>query len=405
MAGLSPAGARGASWTVAGVQLLVMVDHLMVLPLGPDLARGVGLPVDRLGLLVGAYTLAAAAAGLVLAPRLDRVSRRGALCVCLGGVAVASLGAASAQGWGALLAARLVAGACGGPALALGQAVVADVAPEGRRGRALAQVLGANAVASVVGVPAGLLLAEAGGWSAPFLVVGVGALLAALGVWWWMPGVGGGAPPPRWGALLHQRGLGLAAGVTALAAGSTFLLAPNLSAFVQHNGGLPREALPGLYALGGLGALGAMAAAGRLVDRRGASAVVGGATVLLVVGMSALVWGGGAQGLLAGAFVALMGGIAARNVPVRTLSTRVPAAEMRAGTLVLLSAIQQGAGAAGAVVSAALLTEGPGGALGGMEGVVVLAVALSLLALGAVWRLERLLGRVRGDGEGGGPVG
>ena len=51
MAGLSPAGARGASWTVAGVQLLVMVDHLMVLPLGPDLARGVGLPVDRLGLL------------------------------------------------------------------------------------------------------------------------------------------------------------------------------------------------------------------------------------------------------------------------------------------------------------------------------------------------------------------
>ena len=397
--GLSVPMERRVLWTLAGVQFLVIVDHTMVLPLGPDLSEGVGLPVADLGLLVGAYTLAAALSSLLLASHLDRVPRRRALSACLLGLGLAGVLAAAAGSPGQLLLARLLAGACGGPAVAMGQAVVADVVPGNRRGRSMALVLGANAVASVLGVPAGLVLAERSAWWGPFALLGCSALVGSLLVQRLLPET---APRrtgerPSWSAILRQPGLQPTLLMVGLGACSTFLLAPNLSAFVQHNLGLPRGELAGLYALGGCGALGAMLLAGRLADRLGTLPVLLAATTLFCATLGAFV---GVQPPLlpiALGFVTLMGSIAARNVPLRTLGTRVPTASLRAGSLSLLSAAQYSATALGALLGAALLTETEAGALVGLDRVALLAGLLALLTLPLVARVERGL-RVPGAG-------
>src|SRR5512145_2693268 len=149
---------------------------MMVMPLGPDFAAGLGIPMSQLGLVGGAYTAAAAVAGLIGASFLDRFDRRTALGGAMLGLVVGTVAGGFARGLGTMILARCVAGAFGGPATALSIAIVADAVPPERRGKALGKVMGSFTVASVLGVPAGLELARLGGWRAPFFAV------AALGL-------------------------------------------------------------------------------------------------------------------------------------------------------------------------------------------------------------------------------
>jgi predicted MFS family arabinose efflux permease len=77
-------------------------------------------------------------------------------------------------------------------------------------------------------------------------------------------------------------------------------------------------------------------------------------------------------------FVALMAAMSIRNVSMSTLATRVPRFDQRAGYMSLQSTAQHVASSAGAIVSARLLSDGPGGRLEGMPAVALLAAALAL---------------------------
>src|SRR5205814_5794289 len=134
-------------------------DFVMVIPLGPDFARGLGIPTSRLGLIGTSYTGAAAVAGLLGTLFLERFDRRNALAVAMLGLMSATAAGGLARNFGMLMAARVMAGAFGGPATSIGMAILTDVIPPERRGKALGQVMGAFAAASVLGVPMGMQLA------------------------------------------------------------------------------------------------------------------------------------------------------------------------------------------------------------------------------------------------------
>ena len=105
-----PPGSIKTVLLLAGVQLVVITDHMLMMPLGPDLAAGVGLPDEHLGLLIGAYTVSAAITGLVGARYFDRIARRTVLIAALVGLALAALAATLARSPGSLLAARVGGG-------------------------------------------------------------------------------------------------------------------------------------------------------------------------------------------------------------------------------------------------------------------------------------------------------
>ena len=164
---------------VALVQVVNILDFIMVMPMGPEFAKALGIPLSHLGYVGGTYTAAACVSGLISATFLDRFDRRSALIVALLGLTLGTISGAFATGFPSLLLARAAAGAFGGPATALSYAIVADIVPPERRGRATGLLMGAFAVASVLGVPAGLSLAQNLGWRAPFIAVGVlGGLIA-----------------------------------------------------------------------------------------------------------------------------------------------------------------------------------------------------------------------------------
>src|SRR4051812_33798781 len=166
---------RAILLTLGAVQFTSIVDFMVVMPLGPQLMRTLHLTPARFGLIVSSYTMAAGVAGLVASSLIDRFGRKAAFLSLYGGFLVGTLLCGLAPTYATLLSARIITGCFGGILGGMAMAIIGDVFPDERRGRATGALMSAFALASVFGVPFGLCLGTRLGWHAPFL------LLAGLG--------------------------------------------------------------------------------------------------------------------------------------------------------------------------------------------------------------------------------
>ncbi len=381
---------------IGAVQFVNILDFVMVMPLGPDFAKGLGIASSHIGTIGGAYTAAASVAGLLGGYFLDRFDRRKALAVSMLGLVVATAAGGFATGLSTLLLARVVAGLFGGPATSLSLSIIAELVPVERRGRALGAVMGAFSVASVAGVPMALKLAEYGGWRVPFFVVAAMGLVLVLGAIFYLPPIRGHLEVARGlrhpvGVLelLGRRDIQLSYLMTAVVMSAGFVLIPNLSAYLQQNVGYPRELLWLPYFVGGIASFATLRVAGPMVDRYGSFVVgtVGSALVLLstYVGFVALP----SWMPVPVIFTLFMVAMGMRNVAYNTLTSRVPDNAMRARFMSLQSAVQHMAAAVGAFLSARLLSDLPDGTLGGVPRVAGLSMVLTLLLPAMLWVVER----------------
>ena len=367
---------------VAAVQFVNILDFVMVMPMGPDFAAALGIPSSHLGFIGGSYTAAASVAGLAGSFFLDRFDRRPALGIAMLGLVAGTALGGFATGMTSLMAARVLAGLFGGPATSLSFSIIADVVPAQRRGRAMGLVMGAFSIASILGVPAGLELARQLGWRAPFFgVAGLGAVLALSAVFLLPPLRGHLAARKQEISLAHlvaQPSVITSWIMTFIVMAAGFSIVPNISAYVQFNLGYPRSRLGLLYLCGGLVSLLCTQLAGRAVDRFGSFRVGTFGTLCLALSIV-----GGFVLFpplfpVPGIFIAFMLSMSFRNVAYNTLTTKVPGPAERARFMSIQSAVQHAASAAGAFISAQMLSELPGGKLSGMPGVAFVSITLAL---------------------------
>jgi len=319
--------------------------------------------------------------------------------VAMLGLVFATASGGMATGLGTMLAARVVAGAFGGPATSIALSIVADAIPAERRGKALGAVMGAFSVASVLGVPAGLELARWGGWRFPFFAVAALGLLVAGAALFFMPAMIGhiARPGARVEApgtpLLRRPVVLLSLGATASSMLSGFAIIPNIAAHLQLNLGFPRDRLGGLYMVGGVVSFVVLRIAGRWVDRFGAPRVAAAGTAVFIgVLLAAFAFPPPWLPILA-IFPCFMIGNSLRNISTSTLSSRVPGAGERARFMSAQSAVQHLASALGAGLSTQLLSVEPDGRLGGIRTLAFfsmgVALALPVLVLAVAAALSR----------------
>jgi predicted MFS family arabinose efflux permease len=384
---------------IGAVQFINILDFMMVMPLGPDFARALDIPLSHVGYIGGSYTAAASVSGLLGAFFLDRFDRKKALVVCLVGLVVGTALGGLADGMATLMAARVVAGAFGGPATSLAMSIVADLVPPQRRGKAVGAVMGAFSVASVLGVPLGLKLALWGGWRLPFFAVaGAGAAVCVLAAWALPPvrahlAAAGVRPALPLRTLFTRPVMLLSWGMTAAVMMAGFLVIPNIASYLQANLHYPREDLGTLYLVGGALSFGVMRGGGWLVDRLGSFAT-GSAASLLILAALYLGFVNHPAGLpVLVLFPFFMGALALRNVAYNTLTSKVPAQAERARFMSIQSAVQHIASAVGAFISASLLAEAAGGSLTGVERMAATSMGLTLLVPLLLWAVERRVKR------------
>lgn len=389
---------RRLIFLIGSVQFINVLDFMMVMPLGPDFAKALGIPSSQLGIIGGSYTLAAAVAGVIGAFVLDRFDRRNALAFVLAGLAVGTIAGGFATGMVSLVAARVIAGAFGGPATALAYAIITDAVPPERRGRAMGAVMGAFSVASVLGVPAGLELADLGGWRTPFFVVGLaGAVMTAFAIRMLPPQrahLGRCEPTTSFREVLRRPVVILSLSATTIAVIANFAMIPNLSAYFQFNRDYPRDDLGMLYLVGGIVSFGTLRLAGALTDRYGAATVaLGGSIWFILVLAVGFIWPLSIPVLVV--FVAFMISGSFRFVPMQALSSRVPAPHERARFMSAQSAVQHVAQSAGALIGAAVLTERADHSLVGMDDLAWFAVAMSVVLPPLMYLVQAMVTRNR----------
>lgn len=382
------------------VQFINILDFMMVMPLGPDLAKGIGLPAHLIGIIGGSYTLAAAAAGLIGLLFLDRFQRRKATLFCLAGLAISTALCALAWDLNSVLFARVLAGLCGGPLSSLVLAIIADEIPAERRGAAMGKIMGSFAAASVIGVPFGLELSSRFGWRAPFICFGViGAVL------WIYTYINLHLTQREIITKKHSEVLTVAKEiitnqitltmllVMAFAMMAGFMIIPNISAHLQQNVGFPREYLGVLYFAGGAVSFFSMRIAGKLVDKYSSNIVSIFFTLTLIIALllGFVFWEYNLLPVVV-VFIIFMVSMSGRNVAVQTLASKVPKQSHRAAFMSLNSSVTHMATSTGAIFSAKLLTE-HGSKLIGIENVAMIAIAFCLPVPILLRRIENLIKR------------
>lgn len=386
-----------AIFVIAAVQFVNIVDFMMVMPLGPDFAKALGIRVSHMGVLAGAYTLAASVSGLLGSIFLDRLPRRKALVWSILGLSLGTAAGALAWDFHSLLWARVFAGIFGGPTTSIGLAIIGDLVPHERRGAALGKVMIGFSAASIFGVPIGLEVARIAGWSSPFIMVGLMAVIIAVIARLVLPELSAHITARKQGFfanfpikdLLRQTAVWNSYGLLCCVMMSGFLIFPNIAGYVQINLEFPRQEMGQLYFVGGIASLLVMTFCGRLVDLWGSLPWF----ILGSIGFFGALWlGMYMQPPLInpyGLFVAFMVFGTFRNISMQTLSSKVPRREERASYMSLQSAVQHAAMAAGGILSSRLLETAPDGKLLGIDHIAVFSAVLVVFAVFLIVALAR----------------
>ncbi len=368
-------------WTAALIQLVNIIDFMMVMPLGPDMAASLPVTNADIGIICGCYTLSVGFSGIVAAKFLDAFDRKTAAIVAVAGLSLGTLSAAFAGNLISLIGARVLAGIFGGPAAAISLSMVTDTVPPERRGRAMAIVMGTFSVSSVAAIPFGLELARRGSWKTPFYGIFIlGCIVLAI-LWFSTPQMkahlNGKKEPVLFRNFLGKPHYLFALGLLLTAMISTYSIIPSLSAFLQLNLGYPRESLGFLYLVGGVSSLVLIQIGGRSSDAIGPvpTNVVG--TVFYVLFLyDGFIHTPVSPVMLV--FVMFMGTACFRNVSATTEASQLPLPHERAAFMSLLTSMQHIGNGIGALSASAILTTDQKGQLLHMEWVGVLAIVMAL---------------------------
>jgi predicted MFS family arabinose efflux permease len=383
---------------LAFLQFTIVLDFMILSPLGAFLMRDLHMPASSFGLVVSVYAFSAGASGLLAAGFADRFDRKRLLLFFYSGFVLGTFLCSISPTYKLLLLARMVTGLFGGVIGSISFAIIADLFPLAARGRVMGVVQTAFAASQVMGLPLGLYFANRWSWHAPFVMIVVVSVAVGIVIAVKMRPVTGhlglqkaGGPFAHVVATFRNTTYLRAFGTTTLLVTGGFMLMPFGSAFGVHNVGIPLEKLPILYMATGVCSIIAGPLVGRLSDRVGKYPIfVGGTLLSTAMVLIYTRFGITPLGVVIVANVILFVGITSRMISASALMSAVPAPPDRGAFMSVNSSIQQIAGGVASFAAGLIVTEAADGRLlhyDVLGEVVVVAMLLTVLMLREINRI------------------
>lgn len=380
---------------LAAVQFTQIMDFMIMMPLGPQLMRQLGITPREFGGLISSYAITAGVVGLTVAPFTDRFDRRKLLLFCYAGFTVATLACGLSDSAATLLWARAICGAFGGVSGATVMAIVADVVPMERRARGMAIIMTAFSMAAALGVPFGLKIAQLWKWEAPFLVIAAIAAVVWGGLFRILPPVKGHLTGEnvRSGKdfldLIRTKNAWTGLCLMGAMVFGHFTIIPFLSPYLVGNVGLPEKSLFLIYLTGGLVTIFTAPLIGRLADRHGKLRIY----VFLVAGACAVIRLLTSSGplpvwqtlLLAAFFFAFASG---RFVPGQAAISMAVPPNRRGAYMSLVACSRDLASGLTTAIGGQIVVQGANGKLLHFDRLGLLAIGVSLLSVFIFRRLK-----------------
>ena len=153
------------------LQFTIIVDFMVLSPLGAILIPELDISTSQFGLVVSAYAFSAGLSGLLAAGFADRFDRKKMLLFFYTGFILGTLLCSIAGNYPFLLFARIFTGIFGGVIGSISFAIITDTFKMEVRGRVMGFVQMAFSASQILGIPIGLYLAIRFNWHAPFLMI------------------------------------------------------------------------------------------------------------------------------------------------------------------------------------------------------------------------------------------
>jgi predicted MFS family arabinose efflux permease len=355
---------------LALLQFTIILDFMVISPLGAILLHQLNITPSQFGLVVSAYAFSAGISGLLAAGFADKFDRKKLLLFFYSGFVLGTLFCGLAPNFHMLLLARIVTGLFGGVVGSISMAIITDIFAMNLRGRVMGFVQMAFAASQVLGIPFGIYLATKLGWHSPFILIVIlsGSILLVIAKWM-QPVNKHLAIKQEVNAIKHlsktvsNKNYILPFITTALLSMGGFLLMPFSSAFLVNNVKIEQDDLTFIYMITGICAIVTMPLIGKLTDKVGKFNMFTAGTVLAII-MVVIYTNLSVEPLWVVVVInaIMFAGIMSRMIPSQALMTAIPQMQDRGAFMSVNSSLQQIAGGIASVVAGLIViqqTNGP----------------------------------------------
>lgn len=343
---------------LALTQFTVVLDFMVMSPLGDLLMKDFKVKPDQFGIVVSSYALAAGLSGFLTAGFADRFDRKRLLVFFYSGFILGTLFCGLAESYNQLVWARILTGLFGGVMSSISMAIVADIFSLEQRGRVMGFMQMGFGLSQIVGIPLSLFIADMYNWQTPFyLIVGlsVGMLLAILMA---LKPINAHLALKRENsafkhllATIKNRNYRIGFLATAFMSLGGYFMMPWGSAFAVNNMGISQKELPFLFMVVGVSTFMIMPLIGILADKINKFQLFMTASIVMIASVLVYVHlGETTLFVLIVVNIFMMGGIMARMVPSQALTTSVPEAKDRGAFMSINASLQQIAGGIAAMI-------------------------------------------------------
>ncbi len=384
---------------LALTQFSVVLDFMVMSPLGDLLIKDLKITPSQFGLVVSSYAISAGVSGFLTASFADKFDRKKLLVFFYSGFIIGTLLCGLSTSYTFLVFARIITGIFGGVISSISLAIVADLFDFNHRGRVMGFLQMGFGISQILGIPISLYMANVWDWKAPFfLIVGLAIVILLTAVLVLKP-INEHVKLQRDNPLKHlwntmsnkQYRVGFLA--TAFMSLGGYLMMPWGSAYSVNNIGISQSDLPLMFMIVGVSVFAMMPMIGILSDRINKYTVFLMASLLMVV--SIIFYTQLPQVSLFVLIVVnifMMLGIMARMVPSQALTASLPEAKDRGAFMSINSSLQQLAGGVAAMIGGMIVTQK--NSLSPLErfdilGYVVIAVILANIFL--TWRVYKII--------------
>ena len=350
---------------LALTQFTVVLDFMVMSPLGDMLIKSMELTTKQFGFAVSVYAFSAGISGLLTAGFADKFDRKKLLMFFYIGFIVGTLFCGLANTYPMLIAARLITGLFGGVIGSISLAIVADLFHLQQRGRAMGFIQMGFGASQVLGIPISLYIANHWGWQSPFLmIVGLATIIWSLVMLKLQPVTQHLELKTEKTAIKHLwhtlrlRDYRTGFLLTALLSMGGFMMMPWGSAFAVNNLHVSYEQLPLLFMASGIAALIIMPLIGKLSDK------IDKVKIFTVAALSMMVIIVIYTNLPPVPFfliitlnILMMTAIMSRIVPAMALVSALPKMQDRGAFMSINSSLQQIAGGIAAAVGGMIVVQ------------------------------------------------
>ncbi len=384
---------------LAFLQFTVMLDFMILSPLGAILLEELSINTGEFGFVVSAYAFSAGISGILTAGFADKFDRKQLLLFFYAGFILGTVLCGLAPDYSFLLFARIVTGIFGGVIAAISLSIVTDLFPMHVRGRAMGIIMTAFSASQIMGIPIGLWLANRWGWHAPFIMIAVvSALVGVIIVYKLKPVRDHLDRPPdhladktvlkHLQATITNPSYLYAFLITSLLTTGGFMLMPFSSAFSVYNLGVSMDDLPVVYVFTGLAAMITGPVAGKLSDSIGKYKVFTAGSVMAILLVTYYTGLGTTPLWMVIVISAIMFmAISMRMVPATTLTSAVPEPPDRGAFMSINSSLRQLFGGFGSMFAGLIVVQSANGKLEHYHDLGYITGFVMLLTVTLMYRL------------------